>query len=265
MTKQTGIPIYAPKPYLLVAMTGATGKPVEISVVYLNDPSKVIYADPRSGFGSSNLTMALANGQLTTFGQIVDSKGVETLTATLGGVGGLATSLATAVKDRADAAATRAKTGVNQDAVSVAKAGKDVLAVAAEMDIALKKKGLAGFGTTDLDTIGKVQVVLQVTGTSLADPTQVQSATANRNLVDAQADKLASLTKALPGTASARRSASIDIVTKWVVTLRGIVAGITDQPPTTVVDSKAPATFELYEIVQDASGKPALLRRMDPK
>ncbi|HEY0856447.1 MAG TPA: hypothetical protein VGE16_05290 [Albitalea sp.] len=74
---RTGIPIHAAKPYLLVARTGAAEKPVEVSVVYLSDPQKVIYADPRSGFGSSNLKLSLSNGQLTEFGQEADNKGLE--------------------------------------------------------------------------------------------------------------------------------------------------------------------------------------------
>jgi hypothetical protein len=71
---QTGIPIFATKPYLLVVETGSTEKPIEVTVVHLRDAERVIYADPRSGFGSSNLTLTLTNGQLTTFGQQTDPK-----------------------------------------------------------------------------------------------------------------------------------------------------------------------------------------------
>jgi predicted component of type VI protein secretion system len=46
LKKLTGIPVYAPKPYLLVARTGAKDKPVDVSIVYLNDTSKVVYAKP---------------------------------------------------------------------------------------------------------------------------------------------------------------------------------------------------------------------------
>ena len=95
LEKKTGIPIYAPKPYLLVSRTGAKDKPVEVTIVYLNDPSKVVYAKPHSGFGSSNLTLALANGQLTSFGQQTDTKVPELITA----IGGLITSKCDSVQD----------------------------------------------------------------------------------------------------------------------------------------------------------------------
>ena len=74
LQNETGIPIYGSKPYLLVARTGAAEKPVEVSIVYLSDPQKIIYAKPRSGFGSANLKLSLANGQLTEFGQETDTK-----------------------------------------------------------------------------------------------------------------------------------------------------------------------------------------------
>jgi hypothetical protein len=71
---RTGIPIFATKPYLLVVETGSSEKPIEVTVVHLRDDQRVIYADPRSGFGSSNLTLTLADGQLTSFGQQTDPK-----------------------------------------------------------------------------------------------------------------------------------------------------------------------------------------------
>lgn len=84
LTTRSGIPIFAPKPYLLVARTGAADKPVEVSVVYLNDPQNVIYADPRSGIGSAALSLTLSDGRLTTFGQTTDTKIPETITSLAG-------------------------------------------------------------------------------------------------------------------------------------------------------------------------------------
>ena len=71
---KAGIPIFAAKPYLLVVHTGSTEKPIEVTVVHLRDTERVVYAVPRSGFGTSNLQVSLSNGQLTSFGQITDSK-----------------------------------------------------------------------------------------------------------------------------------------------------------------------------------------------
>lgn len=77
--KETGIKFYTPKPYLLVARKDA--KPVEISIVYLPDLSKPHYAKARSGWGSSNLTMKLADGAITEFGQQVDNGGAANLSS----------------------------------------------------------------------------------------------------------------------------------------------------------------------------------------
>src|SRR5687768_13568288 len=77
---ETGIKYYTAKPYLLVARTGNKDKPVEVSVVYLPDMKNPVYASPRSGLGSSNLTLSLSNGMLTAMGQQTDTKVPEMLT-----------------------------------------------------------------------------------------------------------------------------------------------------------------------------------------
>lgn len=94
---KTGIPIFATKPYLLVVETGSNEKPIEVTVVHLRDAERVIYADPRSGFGSSNLTLTLTNGQLVSFGQETDTKIPE-----------LINSLSGFITARADAAKSAA-------------------------------------------------------------------------------------------------------------------------------------------------------------
>lgn len=96
---QTGIPIFATKPYLLVVETGSTEKPIEVTVVHLRDAERVIYADPRSGFGSSNLTLTLTNGQLASFGLQTDPKIPELIDSISGFI--------TARADAARAAAVR--------------------------------------------------------------------------------------------------------------------------------------------------------------
>jgi hypothetical protein len=89
---ETGIPIYPAKPYLLVAHTGDPTKPVDVSVQYIPDFSKPVYAKARSGWGSSNLTMTFNNGIMTQFGQQVDANtaGIVSSLGTLAtSVGGL--------------------------------------------------------------------------------------------------------------------------------------------------------------------------------
>ena len=79
--EETGIKFYTPKPYLLVGRVGGTSKPIEVSIVYLPDLSQPYYAKARSGWGSSNLTMKLADGRITEFGQQVDNTGAATLSS----------------------------------------------------------------------------------------------------------------------------------------------------------------------------------------
>lgn len=97
---ETGFKFYTPKPYLLVGRVAAD-KPIEISVKYLPDLSRPLYARPRPGWiGSSNLSMNFFDsGTLTSFNQTVDSKATEMVTA----MGGFLTSLATANKTNREA------------------------------------------------------------------------------------------------------------------------------------------------------------------
>ncbi|GAB6459286.1 hypothetical protein [Lysobacter enzymogenes] len=95
---EVGIKFYAPKPYILVARTGAQAAPVSVEVVYLPDLSQPYYARTVAGLGSSKLDLAFSNGILTTVGQQTDPKLTELITS-LAGVPG---SLATAAKTRAE-------------------------------------------------------------------------------------------------------------------------------------------------------------------
>jgi hypothetical protein len=97
---ETGVKYYNPKPYLLVARTGAKDKPVEISVIYLPDLAHPNYAKGWTGLGTTNLQLSLTNGVITSVGQQVDSKIPEFITslASLGtAIGGLVPKPAGAV------------------------------------------------------------------------------------------------------------------------------------------------------------------------
>jgi hypothetical protein len=81
MTKKTGFLFYTPRPYLLVARTGDSDKPVEVSVVYLPDMEHPQFAVPHSGWGSSEMSITITNGVASMFGGNTDARGPETISA----------------------------------------------------------------------------------------------------------------------------------------------------------------------------------------
>ncbi len=81
LRNETGVKVYAPKPYLLVARTGAKDSPVELSVVYLPDAKDVLYVKQQRGWGSNDLNLKFRDGMLTEFGTKTDSKVPESLEA----------------------------------------------------------------------------------------------------------------------------------------------------------------------------------------
>lgn len=248
LENRTGIPIYAPKPYLLVSRTGAKDKPVEVTVVYLSDPNKVIYAKPRSGFGSSNLTLALANGQMTSFGQQTDTKLPELITS----LGGLITSRAIASKTEAEAEKILSGIGTEQGGVSTVEAGKQIAGVANDMSTKSINNGLQGLTDTELQTVKSVAQALTLAGKNLSDPANAPSAPQHFETVKAQIKTLSELPAP---TASTPRDNSLQIVQAWTKDLQKIIASA--QP-----EKEAPPTFELYEIIQGSGA--TTLRRVNP-
>jgi hypothetical protein len=98
---EKGVRFYYSKPYLLVAQTATTsdGKPspdskpmsddkadnsAKVSVIYLPDQSKPMYAKLKTGYGSADLSLAFKDGILTNIGQKTDTKIPETITALSG-------------------------------------------------------------------------------------------------------------------------------------------------------------------------------------
>ncbi|MDQ0606257.1 hypothetical protein QFZ83_000428 [Variovorax sp. W1I1] len=246
LTKKTGIPIYAPKPYLLVARTGAEDKPVEISVIYLNDVNNVIYAKPRSGFGSNELAMTFTDGRLATFGLKTDPKLAELVTS----FAGLLTARAGAAKTRAEADEIRSKIGATaQSAASKKATGDQALGIAADMQTKLTSKSLQGLTDSELKTLGEQAQKLKLAGTALADVTQAATNDGQLDNLNAVAQELGKFGAA---TASTPRDLSLQIIGKWASSLKKM--GSDAAPP------KAPeATFELYEIIQ-SQGSPSLRR-----
>ena len=74
LTHETGVKVFAPKPYLLVARTGAKASPVQLSVVYLPDTTDVSYIRQQRGWGSNELGVGIQNGMLVQLGSKSDAR-----------------------------------------------------------------------------------------------------------------------------------------------------------------------------------------------
>lgn len=242
LTTQTGIPLYKPaKPYLLVARTGAKDKPVEVTIVYINDPKEIYYAKPKSGFGSSKLTLALANGQMTSFGQETDPKIAELLTS----FSGLITANAGAGKTDAEAAAIRAATRQSlletlQGATSPLETGQAVSALAAEMKTALQGASFVALTGAERQKIANAAQALEAAGAILQDPTKIDQAPAQLEVVKQQAKSLGELPAPVLGN---DRHAALDKAQAWKAQLDKLIKDATPE-------AAPQATFELYEIIQ---------------
>lgn len=256
LTKKTGIPIYAPKPYLLVARTGAESKPVEISVIYLNDVNNVIYAKPRSGFGSNDLSITLTDGRLASFGLKTDPKISELVNS----FAGLLTAQAGAAKTRAEADQIRSKIGsTEQSAESKKAAGDEALKIAGDMELQLASNNLKGLKGDELRTLREQTQKLKLAAMSLADVFQVATNDAQLDNLNAVAQELSKFGAA---TGNTLRDLSLQIIGKWASSLKKIVsdAAGSDAAGSNTAPSKArEATFELYEIIQ-SQDSPSLRR-----
>lgn len=240
LTKKTGIPIYGVKPYLLVARTQAKDKPVEVSIQYLTDSSKVIYADPRSGFGSADLKLSLDHGQLTQFGQITDTKIPELLNA----VGGFLTSRATSIETLAKADQIRsgaAGTTTQGAKIPDAKTLADIKALLDDMTSKNATAQTAQLYITEQRTVQKVQSALR----DLLNPAKVGMASALGDQLIAAEKEFAKLPDP-PAVPSARTTGLVN-VQAWKPRLAAIVAAITPE-------AAPQPDFELYEIQQRADG-----------
>jgi len=88
---ETGIKVYTAKPYLLVTSVKDS---LNAKVIYLPDFAYPQYVKLKSGIGTSNLSLTLVNGILTSYGLTTDTKIPETITAATG----LITEIATVLK-----------------------------------------------------------------------------------------------------------------------------------------------------------------------
>ena len=84
LTHETGVKVFAPKPYLLVARTGAKNNPVQLSIVYLPDTADVSYIRQKRGWGSNDLGIGIQNGMLVQLGSKSDARVAESTEALAG-------------------------------------------------------------------------------------------------------------------------------------------------------------------------------------
>ncbi len=246
----TGIPIYAPKPFVLVVRTGNKDKPIETSIVYLSDPNNVVYAVPRSGFGSSDLSIALANGQLTAFGQKTDTKVPEIM----GAVAGMLTARAGAAKTEAEAQQITRGLG-EQAGESWVEIGTKLKKLAVEKSGKMKSE-LAGLTQSELLVVGAALQTAQIVGEKLSNPANIASAPAEV----ANLGKTLEPMETLATNATPKHDASVKMAASWAKELRALLPS----PQSTPVAPAAPVLpdFELYEI-QFNDGQ-VVLRRMMP-
>ena len=108
LTHETGVKVFAPKPYLLVARTGAKTNPVQLSVVYLPDTSDVSYIRQQRGWGSNDLGVGIQNGMLVQLGSKSDARTGDTAS-------GIAALLGAAAAAYADAHPRAAPGGPEPD------------------------------------------------------------------------------------------------------------------------------------------------------
>lgn len=248
---KTGIPIYGAKPYVLVVRTKAKDKPVEVSIQYLTDRSQVIYANPRSGFGSADLKLSLSNGQLTQFGQITDTKIPELISA----VSGLLTARGNSEKALAEADSIKSKIGASTTQAAKIPDAETLKAINSLLDDMSDPVARADVAKLDKGERGVIDNVAQGLF-NLADAAQKP---AKASMVSKYGDALIAAAKEfanLPSdpAAASPRATALQRVRDWKPQLSAIVAKLTPEETDPADD------FELYEIKQSADG--VVLRRV---
>ena len=245
LKEATGIPIYAPKPYLLVARTGNKDKPVDVSIVYLNDTKNVVYAKPNSGFGAAKLSLALSNGQMTSFGQETDTKIPELITS----LSGMITAQAGAGKTGAEAKKILSEIEQGADYVTT---GSKVRAVADDIAASLEAKKLDALTGDERKDVSDAKDALLAAASTLSDPTKAPAGEAALKAVKAQTDVLSKISD-IPG--GSNRAEAAGLLKGWAAKLGALFNDAQPEKP-------KEAAFELYEIIQD--GPTTTLKRVDP-
>jgi len=248
-SSQTGIPFYAPKPYLLIKRTGAKDKPIDISVIYIPDTSKTFYAKPKAGFGSSNLSLTFQNGVLTTFGQEVDSKVTELISAIAGVPGQLAGA------DKIDAETKQILDGLkaqNQSS-NLKSVGKEITLVISDLGGIRKDRDYANlFQGSEKGKIVAVEKNLTKLAASFgAVGAEIQRAALFKSL-KGEIAKLTKIVEVDRGTITKKQSVLVKKLADATARLTKLVDSEKPKPA-------AKPTIELYEIDTSSNGKLGLI------
>jgi hypothetical protein len=232
---RTGVPFFAPKPYLLVSKTGAKDKPVEVTVIYIPDTAKPLYARLSPGlWGASDLSVQFSNGVITSVGQKADTKLPEVLTS----LGGLQTALANAAKTREEA-----RKLANESATDLTPQAEKLRTVKKGMDAQLAIAQKQNFLTSiEMDVLKSVSAALETVANNLADPTKAQTT------LNASVSMLTMSAKNWDGQikdpSPTPRGTEAD-VRRQLTTLRGQLQAVIDD----ISPKPEPApVFNLYEI-----------------
>jgi len=248
-SSQTGIPFYAPKPYLLIKRTGAKDNPIDISVIYIPDTSKTFYAKPKAGFGSSKLNLTFENGVLTTLGQEVDPKVTELITA----LAGVPSQLAGA--DKIDAETKQILDGLkaqNQSS-NLMSVGRKITEIITDLNGVQNDSDYAGlFQSSEKSKVGAAKQTL----TTLAASFQASGAETQRialfKTLTEETEKLKKIADVARGSTTESQDVLIKKLDNVVSRLSALVGAEKPKP-------SAKPTIELYEIDTGSGGKLRLI------
>jgi len=241
MTHETGVRVFAPKPYLLVSRTGARDQPVELSIVYLPDTRDALYIRQQRGWGSNDLGVRMTNGILTDIGTRSDSRMPETVDA----AGSLLRAAAGAYKTSPLAPTLGSRSAPRNEVDSASRMlaliGQELLKVTSGSSAAMAPQAAAAREIAD--TLNSVSA-------ALADPAQAAD-------LDLTLARLSALIAAIDGLKMESPPTGNNRVTVYnsrIETLKSQLQRVMEK-----IGAPEPVPFELYEIRQQ-DGRTELVR-----
>jgi hypothetical protein len=246
---EVGLKSYYAKPYVLVARDG-TQKVTSVNIVYLPDLANPVYAKARSGYGSSNLTLAFSNGMITNFGQQVDTKIPESVTS----LGGLVTALATSDKLGAEADKLR------RESADFGKFAPTLRAVADDLQRLAGPPGVAAMTGPQkriiLTNINELR--------KLADAFDAPGAAAQEAALVGALDGIIKALSAVKAGSDQLSDGDRAIWTRYQASLADLARVLEAVKPKASA-APTPAALSLYEVVMDTSGTRLVeVRLQDP-
>jgi hypothetical protein len=226
--EKTGFKYYTPKPYVLVARSDKKDEPLSISVIYLPDLSRPLYAKALPGwFGNSKLTMTFREaGTLQDFGQEGETK-IADLVQQLGGF----------AKNIADARKVLSDMNPPRDTVPPTEAKLH----ASELGLAMNEtaEGLRALDgdRRQRDALAQSNEKLALAARELSDPAKEPN---REDIANRLRDAAASLRAQTESLSGAREQDTRDKLARAAARVAGIVARLMAPRDT---------HFSLYEVV----------------